>query len=84
MKTALNEKEMEVEDLIRKLKEANDKVCIILSSLERVIAVDAFLVPWYNVIVFPVMRNSIRILPKNAFHFETFLRDSRLYNITLN
>ena len=26
VKTALNEKEMEVEDLIRKLKEANDKV----------------------------------------------------------
>jgi hypothetical protein len=28
VKTALNEKEMEVEDLSRKLKEANDKVCI--------------------------------------------------------
>jgi hypothetical protein len=32
VKTALNEKEMEVEDLIRKLKEANDKVSISIIS----------------------------------------------------
>ena len=28
LKTALNEKEMEVDDLKRRLKEANDQVCI--------------------------------------------------------
>jgi predicted nucleic acid-binding Zn-ribbon protein len=35
VKTALNEKEMEVEDLVRKLKEANDKVCISNYYLSR-------------------------------------------------